>query len=155
MYNALIADTHVMFSKTLWSLKIPLRITIFMWYFKREVVLMKDNLARRNWEGNRFCAFCANHESIQHLFFYCHFARFIWRAVQVTFNIGVPMSHLFNDWANGLGHRVKKFFLVRASAICWALWMSRNDLVFDKSPLKTCMQVLYQGTYWLHQWAQL
>jgi hypothetical protein len=67
--------------------------------FKREVVLMKDNLAWRNWEGNRLCAFYAKHESIQHLFFYCHFARFFWRTVQVTFNIGVPNSvaHLFND----------------------------------------------------------
>jgi hypothetical protein len=48
MYNALIADTRVMFSKMLWSLKIPVRIKIFMWYFKREVVLTKDNLARHN-----------------------------------------------------------------------------------------------------------
>jgi hypothetical protein len=30
--------------------------------------------------------FAQTSESIQHLFFYCHFARFIWRAVQVTFN---------------------------------------------------------------------
>jgi hypothetical protein len=58
-----------MFSITLWSLKIQLWIKIFMWYIKREVVLMKDNLERRNWEGNRLCTFCANHELIQHLFF--------------------------------------------------------------------------------------
>jgi hypothetical protein len=131
------------------SLKIPLRIKIFMWYIKRGVVLTKDNLARHNWEGNRLCTFCAIQETIQHLFFDCHFARFIWRAVQVTFNIGVPNSvtHLFNEWANGLGLRVKKFFLIGASAICWALWTSRNDLVFDKCPMKTYMQVLYRGTY--------
>jgi hypothetical protein len=48
IYNALMADTRVVYSKTLWSLKISLRIKIFMWYFKREVVLTKDNLARRN-----------------------------------------------------------------------------------------------------------
>jgi hypothetical protein len=28
-------------------------------------------------------------------------------------------------------------------------------MVFDKSLTKTYMQVLYQGTYWLRQWAQL
>jgi hypothetical protein len=59
MYNDLIVDTHMVFSRTLWSLKIPLRIKIFLWYFKREVVLTKDNLARQNWEGNKLCAFCA------------------------------------------------------------------------------------------------
>jgi hypothetical protein len=76
--------------------------------------------------------------------------------VQITFNIGVPnsVSHLFNDWVNGLGHRVK-FFLIGASAICWAIWMSRNDFVFDKSLIKIYMQVQYRGAYWLRQWAQL
>jgi hypothetical protein len=68
MYNALNADTRVMFSKMLWNLKIPLRIKIFMWYFERGIVLKKDNLARYNWEGNMLCAFCAQHEMIQLLF---------------------------------------------------------------------------------------
>jgi hypothetical protein len=128
-----------------------------VWYFKIEVVLTKNNLARRNWNANKLCSFCAQQESIQYLFFYCHFARFLWRAVQVTFNIGIPTSvtHLFNDWANDVGYRVKKFFLIGASVICWALWTSRNEMVFDKFPLKTYMQILYRGTYWLHQWAQL
>jgi hypothetical protein len=62
-------------------------------------VLTKDNLARRNWDGNKLCAFCSSSESIKHLFFYCHFVKFMWRAVQVTFNIDMPTSvaHLFND----------------------------------------------------------
>jgi hypothetical protein len=68
MYNALNADTRVMFSKMLWNLKIPLRIKIFMWYFERGVVLKKNNLARHNWEGNMLCAFYAQHEMIQLLF---------------------------------------------------------------------------------------
>jgi hypothetical protein len=32
-------------------------------------VLTKDNLAKRNWQGNKRCCFCANDETIQHLFF--------------------------------------------------------------------------------------
>jgi hypothetical protein len=27
--------------------------------------------------------------------------------------------------------------------------------MFDNSPIKTYMQVLYRGTYWLRQWPQL
>jgi hypothetical protein len=34
-------------------------------------------------------------------------------------------------------------------------WTSRNDLVFDNSLMKTYMQVLYCGTYWLQLWRQL
>ncbi|KAL5682227.1 hypothetical protein ACJX0J_008612, partial [Zea mays] len=35
---------------------------------------------------------------------------------------------------------LKQLLLVGASAICWAIWLSRNDVVFDKSPMKTFMQ---------------
>jgi hypothetical protein len=115
----------------LWELKIPLRIKIFMWYLKREVVLTKDNLARRNWNGGKQCVACSQPETIQHLFFDCHFTRFLWRAVQVTFNIDMPTSvmHLFNDWANGVGIRFKKLLLVGAAALCWAMRTSRNEIV--------------------------
>jgi hypothetical protein len=36
---------------------------------------------------------------IQHLFFDCHFTKFLWRMVQVSFNIVVPMSlaNIFMD----------------------------------------------------------
>jgi hypothetical protein len=69
MYNALIADTRVVYSRTLWRLKIPLGIKIFMWYFNREVMLTKDNLARRNWNGNKLCSLCSQQETIHHLSF--------------------------------------------------------------------------------------
>jgi hypothetical protein len=67
--------------------------------------------------------------------------------VQCTFNIDTPTSvgHLFNDWACSVGSRLKKFMLVGASALCWVLWTCRNDIVFDKVPIKTYMQVLYRG----------
>jgi hypothetical protein len=44
MYSVLISDTRVVHSRTRWSLKIPLRIKKFMWYFKRGVVLTKAKL---------------------------------------------------------------------------------------------------------------
>jgi hypothetical protein len=77
--------------------------------------------------------------------------------VQVTFNIDIPISvpHLFNGWATGLGVQFKKLALVEVAALCWALWTSRNDMVFDNSPMKTYMQVFYHRTYWLCLWAQL
>ena len=39
--------------------------------------------------------------------------------------------------------------------MCWAIWLSRNDVVFDKSPTKTYLQILYRGTQWLRFWTQL
>jgi hypothetical protein len=69
--------------------------------------------------------------------------------VQVTFDIDVPVStsHMFNGWVVGLGNQFKKLVLIGAAALCWTLWTSRNDVVFDNSPIKTYMQVLYRGMY--------
>jgi hypothetical protein len=60
-----------------------------------------DNLIRRNWRGGKQCVFCAQTETIQHLFFECHIAKFIWTAVHIAFNIPrlVSVLHLFSDWA--------------------------------------------------------
>jgi hypothetical protein len=105
------------------------------------VVLTKDNLIRRNQKGSKICVFCSHSKSIQHLFFDCHILKFIWRAVHIDFNIDVPISmmHMFNDRANGRGHRMRKCLLIGVASLCWAMWTSRNDIVFDNAPTKAYM----------------
>jgi hypothetical protein len=85
--------------------------------------------------------FYSQPESIQHLFFYYHFAKFLWREVQVTFNIDVPISvaHICKGWATGIGNQFRKLVLVGATALCWTLWTNRNDMMFDNSPNKAYM----------------
>ena len=45
-------------NKCLWKLKAPLKLKVFLWYLRRGVVLTKDNLAKRNWQGSKICCFC-------------------------------------------------------------------------------------------------
>jgi hypothetical protein len=33
--------------------------------------------------------------------------------------------------------------------------LNRNDIVFDNSPMKTYMQVLFRATHWLWMWSLL
>jgi hypothetical protein len=42
-----------------------------------------------------------------------------------------------------------------AATLIWAMFTSRSDLVFDNSPTKTYMQVLFRGMYWLRLSTQL
>lgn len=75
MYVALINNGYIERNKIIWKLKIPLKIKIFMWYLLKGVVLTKNKLARRNWNGSlRFC-FCMKNETIQHLFLDCHYTK--------------------------------------------------------------------------------
>jgi hypothetical protein len=62
---------------------------------------------------------------------------------------------LFGVWASGLLPRSRNLLLNVASTICWAIWLSRNDVVFNKSSPKSCVQVTFRATYWYRFWSQL
>jgi len=127
-----------------------------MWYLNRGVILTKDNLARWNWNGNKQCCFCFSDETIQHLFIDCHVAKFLWRAVQFAFDLNPPRSitHLFSNWLRGVGTKLKRQLLVGASALCWAIWLNRNEVVFNRTTPNS-MQVIFRGTYWRRSWSLL
>jgi hypothetical protein len=42
-------DHRPFLRKYLWKIKVPLKIRIFMWFLHQQVLLTKDNLAKRNW----------------------------------------------------------------------------------------------------------
>jgi hypothetical protein len=37
--------------------------------------------------------------------------------------------------------------MVEASGLCWAIWLSRNDMIFNNTWDVTPMQVIFQGTH--------
>jgi hypothetical protein len=82
---------------------VPLKIRIFMWFLHCKVILTKDNLAKRNWQGNMKCCFCSQDETIQHLFIDCPLAKIVWQMVHMTFNIVHPTNimNLFGNWLHG------------------------------------------------------
>jgi hypothetical protein len=68
-------------NKKPWEAKIPMKVMIFMWLICANAILTKDNLSRKNWQGDKRCFFCNVFESIEHLFFDCYMARYIWSLV--------------------------------------------------------------------------
>jgi hypothetical protein len=58
-------------------MNISLRTKIYAWYFRRRVMLTKDNLVKRNsLESTKF-VLCCHDDTIKLLFFDCKFARSI------------------------------------------------------------------------------
>jgi hypothetical protein len=85
----------VLSASDIWKMKVPQKIRIFMWFLHREVNLTKNNLVKRNWQGNTKCCFCDKDETIQHLFFECPVAQIVWRIVHMNFNIA-PLTNITN-----------------------------------------------------------
>jgi hypothetical protein len=67
---------------------------------------------------------------------------FMWRVVQFTFGLEIPHSftHTFDEWLCGFSKKLKALILTGVASLCWALWLSRNDLVFG-----TYTKKLYVG----------
>jgi hypothetical protein len=61
-----------------------------MWFLHQKVLLMKDNLAKRNWQDSKKCCHCDQDETLQHLFISRPLARVVWRIVHMSFNISPP-----------------------------------------------------------------
>lgn len=103
------------------------------------------------------CCFCDAFETIQHLFFDCVLAKFIWRVIQVTFGLSIPLNikHVFGDWVQRMKEKDKKLLFVGMGAMFWSIWLSRNDIVFNKTPISSYMQVMLRATYWTRTWAVL
>ena len=157
MYRTLLNNANVFHHKVLWRLNLPLKIKIFRWYLLKGVVLTKDNLVKRNWHGNKKCGFCNSDETIQHLFIHCHFAHYMWRLLYCCFGLRPPRSikHVFGNWLLGVDSKTKRLVITGVSVLCWTIWISRNAIVFYKTPMLTYLQVLFRETHWLKFLAQL
>ena len=97
----------------LWKTRLPQKIKVFLWLVRNKKILTKDNLFKRHWQGNLDCIFCGLLESIDHLFFHCPVARFVWRIFQIAFNlISTPKdtADLFGPWINSFCKTKKNWF---------------------------------------------
>jgi hypothetical protein len=45
--------------------------------------------------------------------------------------------------------------VIGVAALCWAIWISRNELVFNKSQYVSILQVIFRGVFWIRSWAIL
>jgi hypothetical protein len=104
----------------IWKTKVPLKIRIFLWFLYTWVILTKDNLAKKNWKGNKKCCFYKLDKTIKHLFFDCSFAKFIWCIMGITFGIHTPTSILdmCGHWLNNFSANIKSQVIVAVGAIC-------------------------------------
>jgi hypothetical protein len=65
-------------------------------------------------------------------------------SVATEYNI----RHTFGAWIHNMNAGKRKFFLVGIGAMLWVIWLSQNDIEFDKTPVLPFMQVIYRGTHW-------
>ena len=108
------------------------------------MIITRDNLSCRSWKCSKTCVFCQHDESIKHLFFECKF----WAVVQVASNLYPPRTarNMFGNWLRGIDKQFSAHILVGAAALCWAMWLTRNDVIFNNKCVSSPMQVIHVCT---------
>ena len=90
----------------IWKCKIPLKIKFFLWQSFNNKLQVGQSLIKRGWKGSGNCFVCGCPESVNHIFFKCHLAKFIWNVTREVWQLkDVPRSlmEFSNDWLRGKG----------------------------------------------------
>lgn len=64
----------------------------------------------------------------------------------------VDREHLFSPWLRSFSNRQRNLVFVGVAAFCWALWICRNDVAFQKAQSKSILQVIFRVTFWIRSW---
>jgi hypothetical protein len=140
----------------LWKSKLPQKIKVFLWLVIRNKILTKDNLRKRNWKGSDECCFCGGMESIDHLFFKCSVAKFVWRVVQIALNLDyIPknIDEVCDSWMKNPKNKMSNLLIFGCGALFWAIWRTRNDWFFGEKSLIDPANIIFLCCFWLDSWA--
>lgn len=121
--------------KAIWSLNVPKKISIFWWRVCKNGLATKENLFRRRCAPSDICPICNSEvESIEHLLFFCSWARTVWFGCKIMFNgpCGSPNSAI--QWTAKIYQALHKkeatAMVSKVAFIAWNVWKSRNNFVF-------------------------
>jgi hypothetical protein len=114
-----------------------------LWLLAHNKLLTRDNLSKRKNVDDLTCVFCNEIESCQHLFFECVVVSSIWAEVKKVLEFH-PQIRSITD-ISALWKDKKKHSLVNMliAAILRTIWLTRNDMVFNRTQW-IGMQVLWR-----------
>jgi len=138
--------------------KIPLEVQIFLWMAWHDRVKTAQQLRKRKWDGSKQCKYCGKEETVDHLLFQCPAAMVTWCWVRDSLSwprIPTPITSFQDICVEVAASYSSEFMWWIVAAVGWALWKSRNDLVFSNIIDKSPKQVAYRVFGFLKQWLKL
>ena len=142
-----------------WNTRVPLKIQIFLWMVWHDRVQTTVQLKKRKWGGQIHYKLCGEMEDLDHLFFNCPVALFVW-CWWVRDSLGwscIPASlgDFQDDFLGGPGDKDNRLTIFLFAGVSWALWRTRNDWVFDDLLVKHPNQIVHRAFGFLQYWCRL
>jgi zinc-binding in reverse transcriptase len=108
-----------------------------MCFVRKRKILTKDQLLKRDWDGNSCCVFCGLYEDIDHLLVNCSTVQIIWEWIAKFNNFNFIGTSLDDLWIIDSCIPLKDKVLIELirGAVCWTIWLKRNNVIFNQAHL--------------------
>ena len=159
-YITLLKASSVSFPwQSIRCIKVPKRVSFFLWTIARSGVLTIDNLVKKNLPLVNWCCFCrCDEETVNHLLLHFKFAFALWSEVLIMFGVQwvIPdtiVSLLF-AWRNWLGTYSSKVWNMVPACLMWLVWKDRNARTFEdiERPIDMLKNLLVRT---LFEWSRI
>ena len=115
-------------------------------------------MCKTGWKGTNKCEFCDANECIDHLFFTCSFARFLWNVVGSALgNPQTPLSFFdfCQNWLPKYTGKDRMVIAIGTTALLWSVWKVRNKPCFQSSLPKDPTDIIFSLCSVLDSWGVL
>ena len=123
-------------ASVVWSSYTPPKYSFVLWLAIRGRLQTRDQLMFL--DIDRTCHFCGHiRESVQHLYFACHFSQAVWREVRLWCGLHRQMTTLRSGirWlrrgSRGTGFTARAQMLAFSCTVYY-IWLARNKLIFEQ-----------------------
>jgi hypothetical protein len=120
-------------------------------------IQVAKQLKKMKWPGSPNCKLCRSDEDVDHLMFRCPFAQFLWCILRDTFSwphIPASRKDLLNLVQLQRRDKAKVLWLLFAAGF-WAIWLMRNDWVFNNKLTTNVSSLPYKALSFVTQWKKL
>lgn len=120
------------FWKALWGLKLPGKVTNFLWRTCRKVLPTAAALVDKHVDINVVCSWC--HMAVEddlHVLFKCCFARELWESMGLAELVNVEPNDTVMSVLKRIFQRGDQQQNATVGLMCWNLWYRRNTWVWS------------------------
>lgn len=127
-----ISDTSQSHWGVIWAVEILEKVKVFMCKAARNLLPTAENLEKRKVLPNPFCHRCGlKSEDAFHALMECKAAQKVWKNTVFTEEVKVLNHQDMLSVLHEMRRKRSKKELKLIAALCWAIWYSRNLLIFE------------------------
>jgi hypothetical protein len=127
---------------SLWKVKIPSKIRVFIWRLAKQSIPTGDVRHRRNMALDSSCGICGATDSWRHSLLECRMSRCVWALVpeEITEHMDRTTEPNAKQWIFQMMSTLNHSELIRCFVTLWAIWFARRKVIHEnifQSPLST------------------